>query len=95
MEAVALKMLEEGKILNKHEYDNCLTTPIRSALVLNHFGSWTRLVSLIEKDMPHVIAEIKAKSNIPEVGKISVDKPVVEKPKVDPLEALAKSNKPA
>ena len=86
MEAVAMKMLEEGKVLTQQEYDRCRTFPIRSALVLNHFGSWARLVNMLPTAFPAVWKELTTKKVAPKrfTGE---DTP---SPK-DPLEALAKA----
>lgn len=90
MEAVAMKMVEEGKFLSKHEYDSCKTVPVRSAIVLNFFGSWTRLISLIKQDMPHVVQQIEGSKPAKVVTKVET-KPEIKpqfKPKEDPFAKL-------
>ena len=88
LEAVAMVMLEEGKILTKREYEHIETrTPIRAGLVLNFFGSWTRMLSIMENSLPEVWAEIKKKENPP-------PKPKPAPPKV-PTPAPKATVKPA
>lgn len=66
LEKVAMFMLEQGKVLSKHEYDTMKqVVPLRSGLVLNHFGSWSRMLNIIENNLPDVWAEIKKKENPP------------------------------
>ena len=93
LEAVSMVMLEEGKILTKREYEHIETrTPIRAGLVLNFFGSWTRMLSIMENSLPEVWAEIKKKENPPPKPE-PTPKPAA-KPKADnALEALSKSAK--
>ena len=51
LEKVAMFMLEQGKVLSKHEYDTMKqVVPLRSGLVLNHFGSWSRMLNIIENN---------------------------------------------
>ncbi|HSG31743.1 MAG TPA: hypothetical protein VLB82_09380 [Thermodesulfobacteriota bacterium] len=52
MEAVAMKCLEEGKLLNKREYDRSDNPPIRSTVILNNFGNWSRMVEIMKNEMP-------------------------------------------
>ena len=58
--AAAMAMLEEGKVLNKREFDN-ITKPtgIRSGNLMNLFGSWSRLLGFIEKDHPDIWAQLQ------------------------------------
>tara|TARA_Y100000389_G_scaffold189838_1_gene214014 strand:+ start:1553 stop:1885 length:333 start_codon:yes stop_codon:yes gene_type:complete len=93
LEAVSMVMLEEGKILTKREYEHIETrTPIRAGLVLNFFGSWTRMLSIMENSLPEVWAEIKKKETPPPKPE-PTPKPAA-KPKADnALEALSKSAK--
>ena len=65
LEAVAMVMLEEGKVLTKHEYEKVGTVPIRAGLAMNFFGSWSRMLNLIESNLPEAWAEIKRKENPP------------------------------
>lgn len=58
MEAVAMKMLEEGKVLNKREYDRSNNPPIRSTLVLSNFGNWSRMIEIMKNEMPEWWAEM-------------------------------------
>jgi len=66
LEAVSMVMLEEGKVLTKHDYEHMETrTPVRAGIVLNHFGSWSRMLSIMETNLPEVWAQIKLKENPP------------------------------
>ena len=59
-------MLEKGKVLEKHAYDELGNdVPIRSSMALNHFGSWSRLLTTLEGSFPDVWAEIKKAENPP------------------------------
>tara|TARA_R110001592_G_scaffold45998_1_gene146713 strand:- start:3152 stop:3484 length:333 start_codon:yes stop_codon:yes gene_type:complete len=62
LEAVSMVMLEAGKVLSRHEYENLgKSVPVRPGIVLNFFGSWSRLLSIMENTLPEVWAEIKEK----------------------------------
>ena len=88
LEAVSMVMLEEGKILTKREYEHIETrTPIRAGLVLNFFGSWSRMLGIMQNSLPEVWAEIKKKENPP-------PKPKPAPPKV-PTPAPKAAVKPA
>ena len=66
LEAVGMIMLEEGRVLNKREYEKMeARTPVRIGNVLNHFGSWSRMLGILENTLPDVWAEIKLKENPP------------------------------
>ena len=92
LEAVAMVMLEEGKVLNKREYEHIETrTPIRAGLVLNFFGSWSRMLSIMENSLPDVWAEIKKKENPPPKPKPAPPKA----PKPEPKVAVKPAIKPA
>jgi len=66
LEAVSMIMLEEGKVLTKHDYEHMETrTPVRAGIVLNHFGSWSRMLAIMETNLPEVWAQIKLKENPP------------------------------
>lgn len=76
-------MLEKGKILEKHDYDQYGNeVPIRSGMALNHFGSWSRILQTMEGSLPELWKEIKAASAPPP--------PPPPKPEADPLASLAK-----
>ena len=83
--AAAMAMLEEGKVLSKRDFDN-ITKPtgIRSGNLMNLFGSWSRLVTFIEKDHPDVWAQLH--------GEVEPEPVEEESSKPDPLEALAKAS---
>lgn len=86
LQAVAMFMLEKGKVLSKHEYDQLAQeVPLRTGMVLNHFGSWSRLLSVIENDLPDVWKEIKKAEAPPPPP------PPPPKPE-DPLAKLAKTS---
>ena len=66
LEAVSMVMLEEGKVLTKHDYEHMKTrTPVRAGIVLNHFGSWSRMLNIMETNLPEVWSQIKLKENPP------------------------------
>tara|TARA_B100000768_G_scaffold180771_1_gene201630 strand:+ start:2258 stop:2572 length:315 start_codon:yes stop_codon:yes gene_type:complete len=66
LEAVSMVMLEEGKVLTKRDYEHMETrTPVRAGIVLNHFGSWSRMLAIMETNLPEVWAQIKLKENPP------------------------------
>ena len=84
LEQVAMFMLEQGKILTKHEYDMFgPEVPLRSGLVMNHFGAWTRLITFIENDMPDVYKQLTAPTSPPPPP------PPPPQPEEDPLAKLA------
>ena len=92
LEAVSMVMLEEGRVLTKHDYEHMKTrTPVRAGIVLNHFGSWSRMLSIMETNLPEVWAQIKLKENPP-----PKPKPVPPKvPKPAPKAAVKPAIKPA
>ena len=92
LEAVSMVMLEEGKVLTKHDYEHMETrTPVRAGIVLNHFGSWSRMLGIMETNLPEVWAQIKLKENPP-----PKPKPVPPKaPKPSPKPAPKAAVKPA
>jgi hypothetical protein len=93
LEAVSMVMLEEGKVLTKREYEHIETrTPIRAGLVLNFFGSWTRMLSIMENSLPEVWAEIKKKETPPPKPE-PTPKPAAKPKAGNALEALSKSAK--
>ena len=86
IEAAAMIMLEEGKVLSKKEFDSIARpTGVRSGNLMNLFGSWSRLVGFIEKDHPDVWAQLQG-----EVEPEPVEEEDSSKP--DPLEAPAKAS---
>ena len=92
IEAAAMIMLEEGKVLSKKEFDSIARpTGIRSGNLMNLFGSWSRLVGFIEKDHPDVWAQLQGEpAPEPEPEPEPVEEEDSSKP--DPLEALAKAS---
>ncbi len=77
LEAVSMIMLEKGKILDKHEYERVEErTPVRSGTILNLFGSWSRMLGVLENSFPEVWAEIKLKENPPKLVPPKAPKPV-------------------
>ena len=84
LKSLAMQMLEEGKILTKREYEMLRNRKeVRAGTLMNMFGSWSRMLTIMENSLPEVWAEIKQKQN---------PKPVP--PKV-PKPALKASVKPA
>ena len=66
LQEVGMFMLEKGKVLEKHAYDQYENqVPIRSGMALNHFGSWSRLLQTLEGTLPDMWAEIKKAENPP------------------------------
>ena len=85
IQAAAMVMLEEGKVLSKKEFDMIARpTGVRSGNLMNLFGSWSRLVSFIEKDHPDVWAQLH--------GEVEPEPVEEESSRPDPLEALAKAS---
>ena len=90
IEAAAMVMLEEGKVLSKKEFDSIARpTGVRSGNLMNLFGSWSRLVTFIEKDHPDVWAQLQGEP-APQPEPEPVEEEDSSKP--DPLEALAKAS---
>ena len=55
LRALGMFMLEKGKILEKHDYDQYGSeVPIRSGMALNHFGSWSRILQTMEGSLPEL-----------------------------------------
>ena len=85
IQAAAMVMLEEGKVLSKKEFDMIARpTGVRSGNLMNLFGSWSRLVTFIEKDHPDVWAQLH--------GEVEPEPVEEESSKPDPLAALAKAS---
>ena len=86
LKSLAMQMLEEGKILTKREYEMLRNrTEVRAGTLMNMFGSWSRMLTIMENSLPEVWAEIKEKEN---------PKPKPVPPKV-PKPAVKASVKPA
>ena len=86
LKAIAMQMLEEGKVLTKREYEMLRNrTEVRAGTLMNMFGSWSRMLTIMESSLPEVWAEIKEKEN---------PKPKPVPPKV-PKPAIRASVKPA
>ena len=81
-------MMEKGKVLTRHEYSKQSDVPLRLGQVDNYFGSWSRLVSIMENEYPDAWAELHAPE--PEPAPEPAPKPA---PAVDPLAALSKAAK--
>ena len=96
IEAAAMVMLEEGKVLSKKEFDNISRpTGVRSGNLMNLFGSWSRLVGFIEKDHPDIWAQLHGEEASDPVNAgeaFTVEE--AESAEPDPLEALAKASEP-
>ena len=85
IQAAAMAMLEEGRVLTKKEFDN-ITKPtgVRSGNLMNLFGSWSRLVGFIERDHPDIWAQLHEDA--------APEPPEEKSSKPDPLAALAKAS---
>lgn len=103
IQAAAMAMLEEGKVLTKKEFDNIAKpTGVRSGNLMNLFGSWSRLIGFIEKDHPDIWAQLQGEKQensvkVEEPCEICGDPececgPDCDCAKTDPLAALAKAS---
>ena len=89
LKSLAMQMLEEGKILTKREYEMMRErTEVRAGTIMNMFGSWSRMLTVMENSLPEVWAEIKQKQN-PKPVPPKVPKPAV-KASVKPATAVKK-----
>ena len=89
LKSLAMQMLEEGKILTKREYEMLRNrTEVRAGTLMNMFGSWSRMLSIMENSLPEVWAEIKQKQN-PKPVPPKVPKPAI-KASVKPATAVKK-----
>ena len=89
LKSLAMQMLEEGKILTKREYEMLRNrTEVRAGTLMNMFGSWSRMLTIMENSLPEVWAEIKQKQN-PKPVPPKVPKPAV-KASVKPATAVKK-----
>ena len=84
-----MQMLEEGKVLTKREYEMLRNrTEVRAGTLMNMFGSWSRMLTIMENSLPEVWAEIKQKQN-PKPVPPKVPKPAI-KASVKPATAVKK-----
>ena len=89
LKAIAMQMLEEGKVLTKREYEMLRNrTEVRAGTLMNMFGSWSRMLPIMENSLPEVWAEIKQKQN-PKPVPPKVPKPAI-KASVKPATAVKK-----
>ena len=89
LKSLAMQMLEEGKILTKREYEMLRNrTDVRAGTLMNMFGSWSRMLTIMENSLPEVWAEIKQKQN-PKPVPPKVPKPAI-KASVKPATAVKK-----
>ena len=89
LKAIAMQMLEEGKVLTKREYEMLRNrTEVRAGTLMNMFGSWSRMLTIMENSLPEVWAEIKQKQN-PKPVPPKVPKPAI-KASVKPSTAVKK-----
>ena len=89
LKAIAMQMLEEGKVLTKREYEMLRNrTEVRAGTLMNMFGSWSRMLTIMENSLPEVWAEIKQKQN-PKPVPPEVPKPAI-KASVKPATAVKK-----
>lgn len=86
LDALVMYMMEKGRVMTRHEYSKQSDVPLRIGQVENYFGSWQRLVNIMENDYPDAWAEIHAPE--PEPASEPALKPA---PAVDPLAALSKA----
>jgi len=96
LEAVVMTMLEQGKVLSRHEYEQLgMNVQVRAGIVMNHFGSWSRLLRIIENTMPKEWAQMQPKAAPPPPPKPEPKPaPAVEKKEV-PKPAPKAEPKPA
>jgi len=96
LEAVVMTMLEQGKVLSRHEYEQLgMNVQVRAGIVMNHFGSWSRLLRIIENTMPEEWAQMQPKAAPPPPPKPEPKPaPAVEK-KEEPKPAPKAEPKPA
>lgn len=96
LEAVVMTMMEQGKVLSRHEYEQLgMNVQVRAGIVMNHFGSWSRLLRIIENTMPEEWAQMQPKAAPPTPPKPEPKPaPVVEK-KEEPKPAPKAEPKPA
>ena len=65
LEAVGIFMLEKGRVLSRHEYDEYANeVPMGSGMALNHFGSWSRLTTTLEGTFPDLWNEIQKAGSV-------------------------------
>ena len=84
-----MQMLEEGKVLTKREYEMLRNrTEVRAGTLMNMFGSWSRMLTIMENSLPEVWAEIKQKQT-PKPVPPKVPKPAI-KASVKPATAVKK-----
>ena len=89
LKAIAMQMLEEGKVLTKREYEMLRNrTEVRAGTLMNMFGSWSRMLTIMENSLPEVWAEIKQTQN-PKPVPPKVPKPAI-KASVKPATAVKK-----
>ena len=89
LKSLAMQMLEEGKVLTKREYEMLRNrTEVRAGTLMNMFGSWSRMLTIMENSLPEVWAEIKQKQN-PKPVPPKVPKPAI-KASVKPATAVKK-----
>lgn len=89
LKAIAMQMLEEGKVLTKREYEMLRNrTEVRAGTLMNMFGSWSRMLTIMENSLPEVWAEIKQKQN-PKPVPPKVPKPAI-RASVKPATAVKK-----
>ena len=89
LKSLAMQMLEEGKNLTKREYEMLRNrTEVRAGTLMIMFGSWSRMLTIMENSLPEVWAEIKQKQN-PKPVPPKVPKPAI-KASVKPATAVKK-----
>lgn len=86
LEQLGKFMLEQGGVMDKVQYMEAKETPVRYSFIHTYFGTWGRMLSLLQTHNPELWAKILAgKPEVkPEAKKEAVKAPVAkptEKPK--------------
>ena len=88
LQDIAMHMLEVGHIMTRKEWELDSKAPIRVGLIFNLFGSWPRMVGILEHEMPEAWKQINAPKAPPAPKPAPKPK---EEVKSNPLEALSKT----
>jgi hypothetical protein len=87
LQDIAMHMLEVGHVMTKHNWEQDTKAPIRVGLILNLFGNWSRMLGILENEMPDAWKQINTPKEAP---KPKIDPKPKAAPKKDPLESLSK-----
>ena len=66
--------VKKGKILSIQEYKEQEDAPIRIQIAKRPFGSWTRMISMLNSNLPEVVAKINAPKPAAKATKKKVSK---------------------